>query len=296
MTAAVNVALAVVLVLAAALKLREPRRSSAALAVFGISLPRLQLPLLVAVCALELAIAAVLLAGVSGAAYAAAALFGLFTLATLGALLAGRSGRPCACFGAASRLGWGSPLRSVLLAGAGALSGAGVLPAAPDSYDQALSVVVVLCLAALGGLSVVVLALARELGVMRLALGSQGALEIEAEGPPIGAAQAWGAQLPERSAALLGLGVFSSDACPICRRLAPAVDYIASDPLLAVRVFDEAADQATWRAAAVPGSPYAVALDRAHVVLAKGTFNSLAQLESILATARKRELERGVVV
>jgi hypothetical protein len=84
-TAAVNVALAVVLVLAAALKLREPRRSSAALAVFGISLPRLQLPLLVAVCALELAIAAVLLAGVSGAAYAAAALFGLFTLATPGA-------------------------------------------------------------------------------------------------------------------------------------------------------------------------------------------------------------------
>ena len=47
----------------------------------------------------------------------------------------------------------------------------------------------------------------------------------------------------------------------MCRRLAPAVNYVAADPLIAVRVFDEVADATTWAAADVPGSPYAVALD-----------------------------------
>ena len=63
-----------------------------------------------------------------------------------------------------------------------------------------------------------------------------------------------------------------------------------------MRVFDEVADAATWAAAAVPGSPYAVALDAPGVALAKGTFNSLVQLEGIVATARARaERERAVL-
>jgi hypothetical protein len=41
----------------------------------------------------------------------------------------------------------------------------------------------------------------------------------------------------------------------------------------------------------VPGSPYAVALGLDGTVLAKGTFNSLGQLESVLATAERRERE-----
>jgi len=41
----------------------------------------------------------------------------------------------------------------------------------------------------------------------------------------------------------------------------------------------------------VPGSPYAVALGRDGTVLAKGTFNSLAQLESVVATAMRRRQE-----
>jgi hypothetical protein len=43
----------------------------------------------------------------------------------------------------------------------------------------------------------------------------------------------------------------------------------------------------------VPGSPYAVALDADGTVLAKGTFNNLAQLESILAAGERR---RGSVI
>jgi hypothetical protein len=37
-----------------------------------------------------------------------------------------------------------------------------------------------------------------------------------------------------------------------------------------------------------------VALDPAGVALAKGTFNSLVQLEGIIATARRREAELAV--
>ena len=52
------------------------------------------------------------------------------------------------------------------------------------------------------------------------------------------------------------------------------------------------ADAAVWTELDVPGSPYAIALDRDGMVLAKGTFNNLAQLESVLATAERRRGER----
>jgi hypothetical protein len=55
-----------------------------------------------------------------------------------------------------------------------------------------------------------------------------------------------------------------------------------------VRSFEEGGDAAAWSELRVPGSPYAVALDLDGTVLAKGTFNNLAQLESVLATAERR--------
>ena len=58
-----------------------------------------------------------------------------------------------------------------------------------------------------------------------------------------------------------------------------------------LRTFDEDADADAWAAADVPGSPFAVALDADGTVLAKGTFNTGAQLESVLAAA---EPARGV--
>jgi hypothetical protein len=61
-----------------------------------------------------------------------------------------------------------------------------------------------------------------------------------------------------------------------------------------VATFDEHTDGDIWRALDVPGSPYALALDRDGTVLAKGTFNNLAQLESVLATAERRRAGLGV--
>ena len=62
---------------------------------------------------------------------------------------------------------------------------------------------------------------------------------------------------------------------------------------MAVEVFDEVQDSEAWSQLRIPGSPYAVALDPDGTVLAKGTFNNLAQLESVLATAERRRA--GVV-
>jgi len=169
------------------------------------------------------------------------------------------------------------------------LAASGWLPIAPSSYDRWLTVGLAVSIAAIAALGLAVLALAREVGVLRLQMGSRGALEIEDEGPSAGTVQPWADAIPARSRALMKLAVFTSDGCPLCRQVAPAVSHVAADPLLAVGIFHELADAQVWTLAAVPGSPYAVALDLDGVALAKGTFNSLTQLESILATARARE-------
>jgi hypothetical protein len=77
----------------------------------------------------------------------------------------------------------------------------------------------------------------------------------------------------------------------VCRALEPAVDSLARDPLVTVRTFEERRDADVWDALAVPGSPYAIALGLDGTVLATGTFNNLAQLESVLAAAERRRAE-----
>ena len=286
---------AIVLLAAAVLKLRDRARSADALATYGIRPAGARFSVLALVVMVELATAAALIAGLGWAAAAACALFAIFALATAGALLAGRAGRPCACFGAGSRLRRSSPLEAALLSGVTFALARGWLEGPPSGYERWLTVGLTLSLAAVLGLAVVVLALAREVGVLRLSIAGQGALEILEEGPRVGERQNWADAIEARPGALLALAVFSSEGCPMCRRLEPAVNYVAADPLLAVRIFDEVADAPTWASAAVPGSPYAVALASDGVALAKGTFNSLVQLESIIATARAREAELALV-
>jgi hypothetical protein len=86
----------------------------------------------------------------------------------------------------------------------------------------------------------------------------------------------------------LGLAVFTSDGCQVCQGLKPAIATLASHPAVSVELFDEVADADVWRGLEIPGSPFAVAFDAAGTVLAKGTFNNLAQLESVLGTAEQR--------
>jgi hypothetical protein len=79
--------------------------------------------------------------------------------------------------------------------------------------------------------------------------------------------------------------VFSSPGCALCRALEPSLRLVASDPEVELEIFDEEQDAEAWRELAIPGSPYAVVLSPDGEALAKGTFNSLYQLESVLAAA-----------
>ena len=86
--------------------------------------------------------------------------------------------------------------------------------------------------------------------------------------------------------------MFTSQGCGLCRALAPASTAFGATRASTLRTFDEDKDADAWAAADVPGSPFAVALDADGTVLAKGTFNTGAQLESVLAAAERR---RGAV-
>ncbi|HWF32337.1 MAG TPA: MauE/DoxX family redox-associated membrane protein [Solirubrobacteraceae bacterium] len=294
MSTLVSIWLGLILCVTAGLKAWRPARAAAGLATFGIAgavAQRAGIRLLI-VC--ELTVGSVLVAGVGWAPVAALALFALFAMVTSAALLAGRGGRPCACFGASSLLGWSSPARAAALALVAGVCATGLLPSAPAGYERWLTFALSLSVAALAALAVALLALAREVGVLRLSAGSRGALEIESEGPEVGLAQQWAQAIETEPGTSLRLAIFTSAGCPLCAQLTPALAHVAADPLLAVRTFDEHGDAAVWAQARVPGSPYAVALSADGVALAKGTFNSLSQLESVLSTARFRE--RGLTL
>ncbi len=276
-------ALAAVLAAAALAKLARPAQSRAALAGllgFPSALPW------VALVALELALAAGVALGSDLAAAGAAVLMLAGAAALVRALRAGRAGAPCGCFGARSRVSRAGVARAVALGAAfGTLP---LLPRGDLGTTTWLTIGLVVALAGVAVLAVGVLALAREVGLLRLALGPQAALDLPDEGPALGSDSGLSAHLDPRPGPALGLAVFTSEGCRLCRALAPQVAALARDPHVEVLVLDEVDDAEHWRRLAVPGSPYAVALDRAGRVLAKGTFNSLGQLESVLATAERR--------
>jgi hypothetical protein len=281
-----RVVLAGVLAVAALSKLASPSSSRAALASFGFAEGPLRGIAWGLLIALELGLAGGVALGSESAAYGAAALMLLLAAVIAGALLRGQAGAPCACFGARSRVSGLGVARNLLLAAAFA-----ALPSVSSidlSTDQWLGIGLGLALAACAGLAVAVLALAREVGMLRLRLGSTGALEVTGEGPELGGpAPELLARIP-LDRARTALAVFTSEGCQMCRSLEPAIQSLAREPEVAVGVFDEVADAALWRGLAIPGSPFAIALDRDGRVLAKGTFNNLAQLESVIATAERR--------
>ena len=206
----------------------------------------------------------------------------MFALAQAAVLVSGHGGAPCACFGARGRVGRASLGRVALLAIA--LAALPLLDRRDVSTEGWLGIGLAAALLGLAGLGVAVLALARELGALRAEIGPRGALEIPEEGPELGGRT----ELMEVEPGRLGLAVFTSEGCGMCRALEPAIEALGRDPLVRLRTFDEVRDAHAWAAAGIPGSPFAVALDADGTVLAKGTFNTAGQLESVLATAERR--------
>lgn len=282
--------LAAVLAVSAGAKLARPQESRAALATYGFRPGSQQWGAWLVVVGAELALAAAVAAGIDGAAYAAGGLMLLFA-ATLGsALMQGKAGAPCACFGGGSTV---SPIaigRNLLLAAAFF-----VLPALPGgslSTDEWLGLGLAAALLACAALAVGVLALAREVGMLRLRLGPGSALELTHEGPELGARSMVIERFSIDERTDLALAVFTSVGCRVCSALEPAVESLRSEPALSVLSFEERTEPAIWEALTIPGAPYAVAMDPGGRVMAKGTFNNLAQLESVLAAAERRRGER----
>ncbi|MFN2615815.1 MAG: MauE/DoxX family redox-associated membrane protein [Thermoleophilaceae bacterium] len=286
---ALRAATAAVLLSSAALKLASPRASRSALSTFGVRRPWAQWSLWILLIALEAGLAAGVAADWDAAAYTGAGVQVAFAAALAALLLSGRAGAPCGCFGARSTVRWPAVARNLTLAAA--LAAIPLLPDAHPSADGWLALGLGVALLAVAVLAVAVLALARQVGELRLAMGSQSALELAGEGPEIGERSDLIERFPRGPRARFALAVFSSEGCPVCASLEPAVEFLGSDPLVSVLSFDEHRDAGVWSALAVPGAPYAVALGLDGTVLAKGTFNSLPQLESVLGTAERRTAE-----
>jgi methylamine dehydrogenase accessory protein MauD len=167
-------------------------------------------------------------------------------------------------------------------------------------------------------LTLVVVALARQVGTLHLRLGPRGALEIDEEGPPLGEAPegVTMVDLEGREASVGGSGepqllLFVSPGCPVCQDVLPSVPAAARAGSLTPYVIADAGPEETAvsyghdhvavplvaapelaREYRIPGTPYAVVLDVMGVVRAKGTVNNLEQLEGLMDTARSR-LVRG---
>jgi Methylamine utilisation protein MauE len=278
--------LGLVLLASAALKLADRHGTQAALATYGIRAAGPARAVWGALVAVELVLGVGVAAGVDAAAYAASALFAVFAVAQIAALATGRGGAPCACFGARGQVSDASAGRAILLTAAFAVLPQ--LPRSEPSTEQWLTLGLIAALAGLVALGIAVLALAREVGVLRLSIDPRGALEVAHEGPEVGGRTALAERFGELAPGRIGLAVFSSESCQMCQALAPAVAAFGRDPRVALREFDEVRDADAWAAADIPGSPFAVALDADGTVLAKGTFNTGAQLESVLAAAERR--------
>jgi len=276
-----SLVLGAVLIGSAALKLADGPRTRVALGTYGLRGEAAAIAW-AALVAVEPVLGIAVAAGVESAAWAAAALFAVFAAAQAAVLMSGRAGAPCACFGSRGRVGRASLTRAAALAAA--FAALPLLPRRQPSTEEWLGLGLGAALLGLVALGVAVLALARELAAVRAELDPRGALEIPEEGPELGGRT----ELMQVEPGRLGLAVFTSDGCGMCRALEPAIEALGRDPLVRLRTFDEVRDAHAWAAAGIPGSPFAVALDADGTVLAKGTFNTAGQLESVLATAERR--------
>jgi hypothetical protein len=270
---------AAILLWAAAAKAaaRDPER----LEPYGV--PRaLRPPGYLALALVEAAVGAALLIGLSFAPLAAIGLGVLFALALARARARGIRRLDCGCFGAKEHRVEVLILRALAFTAVAGLAAFPLEVSRPSG--QALVVIAFVVLAAaVVVLAALVLALYRQVGLLTLRVGPGVAFELAEEGPPLGE------PAPELTG-LAGSGpelaVFFSPGCRLCRQLAPGVRALDREGL-AVHVVYESEQPQTFERWAVPGTPFA-----AHIVdgmvVAKGTVNTLEQLEQLVSIGEER--------
>ncbi|MGH3053134.1 MAG: hypothetical protein ACRDM8_09290, partial [Gaiellaceae bacterium] len=105
----------------------------------------------------------------------------------------------------------------------------------------------------------------------------------EEEGPRVGAVAPALDGLGRRGAELVAF--FTAD-CRLCRELAPGVSALAREGL-PVRIVYEGEEPDAFERWLVPGTPFAVHVVNG-AVAAKGTVNSLEQLDGLIAVGSAR--------
>ena len=238
-----------------------------------------------AVMAAEAVVGVLLLVGVAmpWPAYAAVGLWVVFLVALGQARLRGVERLRCGCFGAAEgktdhlllRAGGFTALALVAAFGGGLELSA--------SSDTVVAAVLVILSGAVVLLTLLVLALYRQVGVLTLRIGPRVPFELAEEGPQLGqAAPALDGLRGRRSEVVF----FFSSTCSLCRQLSAGVAALARRGL-AVRVVEEELEEDAFTRWNVPGTPFVVHLVDG-VVAAKGTVNTLEELETLLDTGRAR--------
>ena len=269
---------------AAAAKLRRRDDLPDWLAAYGLP-ARLARPAAWAVMSAEAVVGLLLLAGLAlpASAYAAVGLGAVFVAALAQARLRGVERLRCGCFGASEGR------TTLLLLRAGGFTALAVLAAVTEgseisaSRDTLVLVALGVLAAAVAVLALLVLALYRQVGVLTLRLGPRVPLELADEGPELGEPAPALEGLQRRGAELVA---FFSPGCRVCRQLAPGVAALARHGL-AVRVVEETEDEVAFERWNVPGTPFVVHLVDG-VVAAKGTVNTLEEVEELLATGGAR--------
>jgi methylamine dehydrogenase accessory protein MauD len=163
-------------------------------------------------------------------------------------------------------------------------------------------------------LSILVVALARQIGTLHLRLGPRGALEMDDEGPSLGdSPEAFevttiaGEKVSVGGPGEAQLLMFVSPGCMVCEQVLPSVNVVARSGSLTPYVLTDVDDHETRRtfeakrlpaavasapevarSYGIPGTPYIVVLDRNGIVSAKGTVNNLEQMEGLVDTAQRR--------
>lgn len=221
------------------------------------------------------------------AGVAAAVLSGLFMVAMIRARIQGRRSTSCGCFGGtrqshtlylATRAGIIAFLGVVVATGVGAE----IAPGTTTLNSAGLAVLGVLVI----GLSLAVLALYRQVGVLSMRIAPQTALELMEEGPDAGEIAPMLVDLSRMGEEIVA---FVSLNCRVCINILPGLRAIDRDgiPVHWVREDAEAEIFEEW---GVPGTPYVVYLVDG-VVRSKGLVNTLEQIQWLIDAGAAREAE-----
>lgn len=238
-----------------------------------------------AVTAAEAVVGFLLLFGIALplSAYAAVALGVVFVAALAQARLRGVERLRCGCFGAQEGRTTHLLLRAGGFTGLALVAALGLELDVSASSDTVVAAALVLLSSAVVVLTLLVLALYRQVGVLTMRIGPRVPFELAEEGPELGRPAPALDGLRGRSSEVV---FFFSSTCRLCRQLSAGVAALARQGL-AVRVVEEEVDGDAFKRWNVPGTPFVVHLVDG-VVAAKGTVNTLEELELLLDTGRAR--------